>query len=268
MAKRFCDVALPVPLRSAFTYAVPEALASQDLIGRRVLVPFRNKPAVGVVVALTEKPPQLKRVFEIAELLDPVPALSPKLLELGQWLSRYYVAPIGESLRAMLPPETRLRFDREYWLTDAGRAYLDELSQDGELTDTEKAERAFLKVFAKSDDGDNAVPSSKLRRADPSGAAAENLIRRGYLAAREIAKTRNTRTQRIVAWSDGAAAEPSNEAESRVREILTAERGPLPAAKLLEEAKITRAALARMEKCGLRAFLGRTDRCRRGSVGH
>ena len=251
MAKRFCDVALPVPLRSAFTYAVPEALASQDLIGRRVLVPFRNKPTVGIVLAYAEKPPNVMRVFEIAELLDPIPALSPKLLELGQWLSRYYVAPIGESLRAMLPPETKLRFDREYWLTDAGHAYLDELSQDGELTDTEKSERAFLRLFTKSDDGENAIPSSKVRRAQGGEAAAEGLIRRGYLAAREIAKTRNTRTQRIVAWTDDPTAAPSNEVESRVREILTAERGPLPAAKLLEEAKITRAVLARMEKSGV-----------------
>src|SRR6202522_1274228 len=251
MTRKYCEVALSVPLRSAFTYVVPEALASQDLVGRRVLVPFRNKPAVGVVLSLTDKPPQLKRVFEIAELLDPIPALSAKLLELGQWLSRYYVAPIGESLRAMLPPETKLRFDRKYWITDDGRSYLAELSEGGELTDVEKAERAFLKLFAKSDEGENAVPSPKVRRADGGEAAAEALIRRGYLAAREVAKSRTTRMQKIVAWNGETSAETSSEAAARVREILTAERGPLPAAMLLVQAKITRTVLARMEKSGL-----------------
>ncbi len=65
---------------------------------------------------------------------------------------------------------------------------------------------------------------------------------------------RKTRTQKIVAWSDDetstAAAADTNEAEARVREILTATRGPLPASKLLEEAKISRAALDRLEKSG------------------
>ena len=60
--------------------------------------------------------------------MDPVPALPPKLLELGHWISRYYLAPIGEAFRAMLPPEIELRHDREYALTDAGRAYLEELA--------------------------------------------------------------------------------------------------------------------------------------------
>ncbi len=56
--------------------------------------------------------------------MDPLPALPPKLIELGQWISRYYVAPIGETMRAMLPPEIEFRHDREYSLTDSGRAYL------------------------------------------------------------------------------------------------------------------------------------------------
>ncbi len=251
MTRKYCDVALPVPLRSAFTYAVPDALASNDLIGHRVLVPFRNKPAVGVVLAITDKPPQVKRVLEVSELLDPIPALASKMLELGQWISRYYVAPIGESLRAMLPPETKLRFDREYWITGAGRAYLAELSEGGELTDGEKKERAFLKIFAKSDDSENVVLSARVRRAEGGEAAAEALTRLGYLAAREVAKSRTSRTQKIVAWNDETPASQLGDSENRVREILTTERGPLPAAMLLVQAKITRAVLARMEKSGL-----------------
>jgi primosomal protein N' (replication factor Y) (superfamily II helicase) len=37
---RYCEVALPVPLRSTFTYAVPAALDGAPLVGRRVVVPF------------------------------------------------------------------------------------------------------------------------------------------------------------------------------------------------------------------------------------
>ena len=57
--------------------------------------------------------------------------------------------------------------------------------------------------------------------------AAEQFVRRGILAAREVMKNRKTRTQKIVAWNEEDAAEPANEAEAKVRKILTT-RGPLP----------------------------------------
>src|ERR1700690_3545227 len=148
MAQRFCEVALPVPLRSPFPYAVPASLRDEALIGRRVVVPFRNRALVGIALAESDRAPPLaggkKAIKEIAELMDSVPALPSKLLELAQWISRYYLAPIGETLRAMLPPEIEVRHDREYSLTDDGRAYLKCLLSAEETTDEEAAEREFL----------------------------------------------------------------------------------------------------------------------------
>ena len=255
MTRKYCDVALAVPLRSTFTYAVPDALNGQDLIGRRLLVPFRNKPVVGVGIAMSEVAPDVKRIREIAEVLDALPALPAKLLELGQWISRYYVAPIGEAFRAMLPPETQLRHDREYWITDAGRAYLRELTGSEENTDVEKAEAVFLSAFEKSDDDKHAVSSARVRRLPEGEIAAERFVRRGILMAREILRKRKTRTQKIVAWNEDNAAAPANDSETRVREILTATRGPLPSKLLLEQAGLKPAALACMEKsCRVRTW--------------
>src|ERR1700744_1014824 len=108
MAQRFCEVALPVPLRSTFTYAVPPSFNGEELIGRRVVVPFRNRAMVGVGLALSDRAPEIaggkKSIKEIVELMDALPALPPKLIERGQWISRYYLAPSGETMRAMLPP--------------------------------------------------------------------------------------------------------------------------------------------------------------------
>ena len=50
MTESLCNVALPVPLRTTFTYAVPDTLKPQIQPGSRVLVPFRRKSLVGVVV--------------------------------------------------------------------------------------------------------------------------------------------------------------------------------------------------------------------------
>src|ERR1700689_4915449 len=191
MTPRYCEVALPVPLRSTFTYAVPDSFQNEDLVGRRVLVPFRNRAMVGVGLSVSERPPAIARVKEISELLDPIAALPPKLIELGHWISRYYLAPIGETFRAMLPPEVEVRHDREYALTPAGCDYLQALASAPELTDIESAERKVLRHFEKDD---KPVGSALIHRLSGGKAAAEQLVHRGYLSARGVVHQRKSRT--------------------------------------------------------------------------
>jgi primosomal protein N' (replication factor Y) (superfamily II helicase) len=250
MIPRYCEVALPVPLRSAFTYAVPESFQEEDLVGRRVLVPFRNRAMVGVGLSVSETAPAVARVKEISELLDPVSALPTKLIELGHWISRYYLAPIGETFRAMLPPEIELRHDREYWLADAGRAYLQGLTAKVENTDVESAELDFLRRFDGTDERNNTISSAAVQRLPGGEAAAERFVRRGHLAAREMVHRRKTRTQKIVAWNPAKEEAGANAAEEKIREVLTATRGPLPLALLMRKAEVSRAIIQRLEKQG------------------
>src|SRR5580704_4107553 len=251
MTQRYLEVALPVPLRSAFTYAVPDSFNGEELVGRRVLVPFRNRPTVGVGLALTEKAPAARRIKEIAELLDPLPALPPKLIELGHWISRYYLAPVGETFRAMLPPEIELRHDREYWLTHAGRAYAQALIEQEEKTDVEKAESGFLRAFDAPEAKEHSVRSARVRRMPGGEGAAERFVRRGYLAAREVLRHRKTRKQKIVAWRPGLEEHPIGQPEKRVREVLTDTRGPLPLEMLLEKASVSAVVIQRLENAGM-----------------
>jgi primosomal protein N' (replication factor Y) (superfamily II helicase) len=254
MAQRYCEVALPVPLRSTFVYALPSALNGEAIVGRRVVVPFRNRPMIGIALAESNQPPDASRVKssikEVAEVMDPVPALPPKLIELGLWISRYYLAPIGEAFRAMLPPEIELRHDRDYALTEAGRAHLEELAGTPELTDTEIAEREFLRHFGK---GGEPLNSAAIHRIPGGEAAAEQLVRRGYLGVRDVVRHRKARSQKIVAWNPANAGEPATKAdpaEEKIREVLTATRGPLPLHLLVEKAGVSRAVILRLEKNG------------------
>ncbi len=250
MATRYCEVALPVPLRSVFTYAVPESLNGEELVGRRVVVPFRNRAMVGVALAMTDRAPDVPRIKEISSLLDSLPALPPKLVELGHWVSRYYLAPVGEAFRAMLPPEIELRHDREYWLTDTGRKYLQELTADAENTDVETVDLDFLRRFDATSEKGTAIASSSVRRIPGAEAAAERLIRRGYLAAREMVRRRKERTQKIVAWNPAQTEPPANEAERNIFDVLTGTRGPLPLTLLLKQANVSRSVIERLEKKG------------------
>jgi primosomal protein N' (replication factor Y) (superfamily II helicase) len=246
MSPRYCEVALPVPLRSTFTYAVPESLNGEDLVGRRVVVPFRNRAMIGLSLGHTERAPEIKRIKEVTGLMDRLPALPPKLIELGHWISRYYVAPIGETFRSMLPPEIELRSDREYSLTDSGRAYLQELS-GGELTDEETAELQLLRQLDSAQHGERPV---RRRRVSRDEKACEKLVRRGYLTVREVLRSRVTRMQKIVTWNPANIEADASAAEKKVREVLTSANVPLPIGFLLEKAKVSRTVIQRLEKKG------------------
>ena len=243
MPARYCDVALPVPLRSTFTYAVPASLHGEPLVGRRVVVPFGRRAMTGVALAESDRPPDVARVREIAEAMDSLPALPPTLIELGHWISRYYLAPVGEAFRAMLPPEIEVRHEREYALTDSGRACLRDLASSADLTDVEQLELAALQAID--------AAATRVRRKRPKEMVAEALVRRGLVTAREVLRHRHSRTQQIVAWRGEASAPLARDAERRIRDVLAKASGPLTLAHLLEKAQVTRSAVKRLEKAGM-----------------
>src|ERR1700721_683711 len=106
---QFCDVALAVPLDMVFTYAIPVGV--EPLVGGRVLVPFRQQLMSGIVVELHDRLPEASpqgsssplNIKKVLEALDLAPVLDEHLLKLGKWIAEYYLAPIGEVFRTMLP---------------------------------------------------------------------------------------------------------------------------------------------------------------------
>jgi primosomal protein N' (replication factor Y) len=103
-APRYAAVVLPVPVSRPYIYEVPEALADRVIPGARVVVPLRRRSIVGIVTeAVSHLPSAGVDIKPIAAAPDAEPALSPALLELGRWMSDYYGAPLGLSLRAILP---------------------------------------------------------------------------------------------------------------------------------------------------------------------
>ena len=101
----YIDVILPVPLDGVFTYSVPQSLEGQVRVGVRVLVPFgRSKTYVGIVDKSSVNC-QLSDVNykDVLQVLDASPILTDCQLRLWQWISDYYMSPIGEVYKAALP---------------------------------------------------------------------------------------------------------------------------------------------------------------------
>jgi primosomal protein N' (replication factor Y) len=246
MPASYCEVALPVPLRTTFTYAIPDRLAGSIFVGSRVLVSFRNRAMTGVVVALSSRrpdPERVKTIKDIVEALDPIPALAPKLIELGRWVSNYYVAPPGEVFRAMLPPQVDLRHERELVLNDAGRARRDELDAAGNRSESEVAELALLSLLHIEG---QPVRADRLRKLPGGEAAAERLLRRRQLEGREVTLHRHARVQKIVAWNSTEDAHALSEKEARIYHMLAEERGPLPLPALAKLSRVSRSLIERL----------------------
>jgi primosomal protein N' (replication factor Y) (superfamily II helicase) len=246
MTNFFCNVALPVPLRMTFTYAVPEAMKGQVRAGSRVVAPFRKKSMVGVVLEMTECAPEGTQVRELSKVLDLIPALTPKLIELGKWIAAYYLAPVGEVFRAMLPPVTEIAVKRQIVLTESGMLLAKRLKEGGALTDLSGTEVDFLlRVLDKH--GELLLGSGS--RVEITAEALQRLQKRDHLQIRETVRGRKRKTQNVVAWSaKHEASEQLGEKESWVRELLQTERGPLPLPQLLKLAHVSRALIDRMRR--------------------
>ena len=92
---------------ATFTYRLPEQLRNRAAAGHLVQVPLGSGTALGVIVALNEAlPPDLppEKIRDVAEILDPLPAVTPLQIELARWLAAEYLAPLSQAMRLMLPP--------------------------------------------------------------------------------------------------------------------------------------------------------------------
>lgn len=99
----YVDVILPLPLEGTFTYSVPEPMVAQVQMGVRVLVPLgRSKTYTAMAVRLHSEKPEFE-TRPIIQVIDAEPVLIEQQLRLWQWISTYYMSPIGDVFKAALP---------------------------------------------------------------------------------------------------------------------------------------------------------------------
>lgn len=100
---RLLDIALPVPLFRTFSYTWDEGRRAEVVPGTRVVVSVRNRQEIGIVVGTREEADGLRAYKAIHTFPDARPVFGPALLHTLRWISTYYIAPLGVTLRAALP---------------------------------------------------------------------------------------------------------------------------------------------------------------------
>ncbi|MDO8826728.1 primosomal protein N' [Methylophaga sp.] len=102
------EIALSCPLRQSFDYLSDDP-AENWQIGMRASVSFGSRQLIGIVIAI--KPIAEKAVDKLKKIdqqIDKQPFLPLEIMQLVQWVSRYYHHPIGECFQAALPKRLRL----------------------------------------------------------------------------------------------------------------------------------------------------------------
>ncbi len=113
---QYAEVILPLPIYNTYTYAVPPMLEGQVKIGCRVLVQFgRKKYYTAIVRMIHNTPPEGYEVKELMSLLDDTPLLRHPQLKLWEWISEYYLCPVGDVYKAAVP--SGLKIESETWVS-------------------------------------------------------------------------------------------------------------------------------------------------------
>src|ERR1035441_2641199 len=246
---QFCDVAVPVPLDATFTYRIAE---SEPCVGGRVIVPFREKRLCGIVTELHDREPRFQ-TRRVSQVLDSAPALTPELMQLGRWIAQYYIAPIGEVFRTMLPLSAEFRRVLGYHITEKGIAALHAASTIGSsLRSHQEPEQQMLEyaVLNRLADGE-VVREAALRSATgASRALLQTLLRKKWIARDDLSDVRDaSRTVQIATLKDAQGKLNAN--QQKIVDYLRSQENQRAPVAAVRELVVPRTTLQTLVKRGI-----------------
>ena len=98
----YIEVGVLLPVFNTFTYKIPERLINLVSPGMRVLVPFGKRRVTGYVLKKCPKPKKFKTKL-ILDILDDIPMFPESMIPFFQWISDYYIHPLGDVIKTALP---------------------------------------------------------------------------------------------------------------------------------------------------------------------
>jgi primosomal protein N' (replication factor Y) (superfamily II helicase) len=252
----FCDIALAVPLDMVFTYRVPADVA--PVVGGRVVVPFRQQRMTGIVVELHDNQPSVA-TKNVISALDSVPVFDTHLLRLGRWIADYYLAPLGEVFRTMLPLGAEFQRSIGYRITDQGLTALHLAGMSGSSARARRPpeEQAvefrvldYLAAQNSGPDGAGLIRHEAIRSATrASRAVLQGMVRKKWLTREDISAARNATRTRSVALLKSAEGK-LNEHQRLLVDTLAAAGGKVAVATL-QSLEVPRTTLRTLVRRGL-----------------
>src|SRR5579864_133030 len=248
---QFCDVAVPVPLDTLFSYRVPDGICVEP--GTRVIVPFRRQRLVGIVTEVHDRVPKVA-AKDLLESLDEIaaPSLTSDLVRLGKWISEYYLAPLGEVFRIMLPLSAEFRRAVVYRITDEGHMAL---HLAGEAGSSRKSQRTPEDQYAEYRVLDYLAGRDQSREESLRGATRvsrqllDGMLRKKWITREDVSHAAEAaRVRQVAILRSGEGKTNAN--QKILIETLAAAGGRL-AVEILRGMEVPRSTLGTLVKRGL-----------------
>jgi primosomal protein N' (replication factor Y) len=247
----FCDVALPVPLDMAFSYRVPAEV--MPVVGGRVLVPFRQQRMTGIVMELHDRKPSVA-TKNVITALDTAPVLDGTLLRLARWICDYYLAPIGEVFRTMLPLMAEFKRVIGYRITDEGHMALHLAGMKGSSArsrrtpEEQDAEFQVLDYLAGCD-GELTRAATLRTATHASQKILDSMVRKKWVLREDVSTPQDaTRTIKIAVLK--SAEGKLNENQRTIIHTLTASGGKI-SVESVQSLEVPRTTLGTLVRRGL-----------------
>jgi primosomal protein N' (replication factor Y) len=135
-------------------------------------------------------------------VLDSAPVLDQPLIRLGQWIADYYLAPVGEVFRTMLPLGAEFKRTIGYRITEQGHMALHLAGMSGSSARSQKTPEEQLAEFRVLD----YLAESQMTREESlraatraSKAALAGMARKKWIVREDLSEARDaTRTVRVA----------------------------------------------------------------------
>jgi len=96
------EISIPLPTDQTYFYSLPNSYKKPAEIGKRVLVPFRNRVNIGFIVGFGE-PPEGIELKSVIDVIDEKPLFDKPRLEFYRRVADYYIASLGIVLKIAHP---------------------------------------------------------------------------------------------------------------------------------------------------------------------
>lgn len=211
----FADVILPLALpKRTYTYALPADLASFVVPGVRVEVQFgANKVYGGLVERVHRDKPDYK-LKQVLAVLDEVTVVSPRQLQLWDWIASYYCCTLGEVMHAALPAHLKLTSETKLVFNAAFGEDFSALDADGYLL----AEALLLQQEVTISD------ARKILNKKTIFPAVQRLLQLGVLFLREDLQEK-FRPRRITGIRLAAPYKPEGDTLRQAFDLLSGSKG-------------------------------------------
>jgi primosomal protein N' (replication factor Y) len=253
--KPFVEVAVPLHVSTTFIYRLPPDLRELAQVGCRIVVPLGRKIVTGYIVDLLDQLGDRinldeSDIKEAREILDPLPLVTPELIELTRWVAEYYLAPWGEVIKAALPPGISPTIDPFLSLTPLGQTEFQALSAE----EPRSSRQRLLQLIGEAGEISLAQLGARLGLAPAtrltSALERDGLVEIKQRSGTDFVKAKFQRRVRLVAQPEAVPETEGRKLSSAQTKVLAALAGhdSLTFTDLLARAKVGSSAVTTLAK--------------------